>query len=211
MAKTYKIKEMYFTIQGEGFHTGTAAVFCRFSGCNLWSGREIDREKAICKFCDTDFWGTDGENGGTYTAEELAKRAKEIWNNDDIDPFIVFTGGEPGLQLDDELLDAFEKLNFYTSVETNGTILLPKKINWVTISPKANAPVIMDYANEIKLVFPQSGIDPINFEAFASEHFYLQPMDNPAQEKNTWECVAYCKAHPLWKLSLQTHKILNIK
>lgn len=211
MSKNYKIKEVYYTLQGEGYHAGRAAVFCRFSGCNLWSGREEDRHKAICQFCDTDFWGTDGENGGTYAAQELVAKCLEVWDNESVHPFIVFTGGEPALQLDEDLVKHFNDANFYVAVETNGTLELPSNVDWICCSPKANTKIIIDKINELKLVYPQKGISPKDFETSVADHLYLQPMDNFEQDANIFECMDYCRKHPDWKLSLQLHKILDIK
>lgn len=208
----YKIKEIYFTLQGEGAQTGRPAVFCRFSGCNLWSGREEDRHKAICQFCDTDFWGTDGENGGTYTATELASLAASLWPqvNEGI-PYVVCTGGEPLLQLDAELVSAFHDKGFEVAIETNGTLPVPDGVDWVCLSPKANTEIVVESGDELKIVFPQAGAEPEKYEHLNFKHFFLQPMDSPQLEENTRACVAYCLSHPKWKLSLQTHKYLNIK
>ena len=207
----YSVKEIYFTFQGEGFHTGRPAVFCRFSGCNLWSGREEDRSAAICKFCDTDFWGTDGINGGKYELQELTKKCSEIWNTDfGEDPFIVFTGGEPALQLDQVLIDALHQENFEIAIETNGTLALPDHIDWVCMSPKANTDILVTKGNELKLVYPQIGISPKDFCDMDFEYFFLQPMDAPSKEENTVEAIKYCNANPKWRISLQTHKLLKI-
>lgn len=207
----YAIKEIYYTLQGEGFHSGRAAIFCRFSGCNLWSGREEDRHKAICQFCDTDFWGTDGLHGGKYNKEDLVKTCINLWGNqNDCHPFIVFTGGEPALQLDQELVDIFHEHQFEIAIETNGTIELANHIDWVCVSPKANTEILVQNGDELKLVFPQSGIDPVTFESLAFTHLYLQPMDGPDIEENRWKTVTYCREHPKWKLSLQMHKVLDI-
>ncbi|MBK8566259.1 MAG: 7-carboxy-7-deazaguanine synthase [Saprospiraceae bacterium] len=207
----YKIKEIYYTLQGEGAHTGRPAVFCRFTGCNLWSGREEDRSKAICQFCDTDFWGMDGENGGRYTAEELAELVASLWG--DLGrgkPYVVCTGGEPLLQLDEALVAAFHEKGFEIGVETNGTQAAPAGLDWVCVSPKAGAAVVLTKGNELKLVFPQPGAMPDLFEHLDFEHFFLQPMDGPVQAENTVAAIAYCKANPHWRLSIQTHKLLNI-
>lgn len=207
----YAVKEIYFTFQGEGFHTGRPAVFCRFSGCNLWSGREEDRDTAICKFCDTDFWGTDGNNGGKYELDALVSKCVSIWNEDFEDnPYIVFTGGEPALQLDDLLVKALHKENFEIAIETNGTLPLPSGIDWVCMSPKANTDIIITTGNELKLIFPQNDSDPKSFVDFKFDHFYLQPMDSALKEENTVETIKYCNQNPKWRISLQTHKLLNI-
>ena len=206
----YKIKEIYYTIQGEGFHTGKAAVFCRFSGCNLWSGREEDRAKAICQFCDTNFWGMDGENGGSYSIAELVNKCNEVWKGGASDKFIVFTGGEPILQLDFELLESFKKAGYYTAVETNGTLPCPENLDWICMSPKANTDIVQSSGNECKVVHPQKGMNPIEFEKMDFDHFYLQPMDNEDQMTNIASCVEFCKSNPKWKLSLQTHKLIGI-
>ena len=210
----YKVKEIYYTLQGEGAHTGRAAVFCRFTGCNLWSGREEDRHKAICKFCDTDFWGTDGENGGRYaTAGDLAKKVIQLWpkENKSGKPYVVCTGGEPLLQLDKELVDAFHQEGVEVAIETNGTIEAPEGIDWICVSPKAGTELKLTSGNELKLVFPQSGAEPEKFQNLEFEHFYLQPMDGLRVEEFTKRCVRYCLENPQWNLSLQTHKFLDIK
>jgi len=204
----YKIKEIYYTIQGEGYHSGRPAVFCRFSGCNLWSGREVDRHKAICQFCDTDFWGTDGENGGLYTASDLVKKIISLspMNN----PFVVCTGGEPALQIDKKLIETFHDHNISMAIETNGTKELQDGIDWICVSPKANTEIVVTQGNELKLVYPQRSISPADFENSKFDHFYLQPMDSPSITENTRACVEYCKEHPKWKLSIQSHKYINI-
>ena len=208
---SYKIKEMYYTLQGEGNQAGRAAVFCRFSGCNLWSGREEDRAKAICTFCDTDFWGTDGVLGGRYEAQTLAATAMNLWPpGQPGKPYVVFTGGEPMLQLDEPLIEAFHQKGFEVAVETNGTLPVPSSVDWICVSPKANAPLIQTCGHELKLVYPQSGAMPDQFENLPFDHFYLQPMDGPDVLHNTQEAVTFCKNHPKWKLSVQLHKVLNI-
>lgn len=207
----YKVKEIYYTIQGEGFHTGRPAVFCRFSGCNLWSGREEDRDKAVCKFCDTNFWGTDGVNGGKYDVYGLKDIIVSMWPVDSVEPiFVVCTGGEPALQLDDVLIDYFHKHNIIIAVETNGTIALPNNIDWVTVSPKSDTTIVVTTGNELKLVYPQHENHPSQYEHLSFEHYYLQPLDDAHQNEHIQSCMAYCLNHPKWKLSLQTHKILNI-
>ncbi|MBT8219057.1 MAG: 7-carboxy-7-deazaguanine synthase [Bacteroidia bacterium] len=207
---TYAVKEIYHTIQGEGHHTGKAAVFCRFSGCNLWSGREEDRYKAICQFCDTDFWGIDGLHGGKYKSSELAQTINELWPAGKANKFVVFTGGEPLLQLDKPLIDAVHELGFAIAIETNGTIEVPEDIDWVCVSPKANTELIVNAGDELKLVYPQKEAEPERFEHLDFDHFYLQPMDSPDIESNTTAVINYCKTHPKWKVSLQTHKIMGI-
>jgi 7-carboxy-7-deazaguanine synthase (Cx14CxxC type) len=207
----YKIKEIYFTLQGEGAHTGRPAVFCRFTGCNLWSGREEDRQKAICQFCDTDFWGMDGENGGRYAVEALAAKVAEIWGDTKKGkPYVVCTGGEPLLQLDEALVAAFHQHGFEVGVETNGTQPAPAGLDWICVSPKAGADLLLTNGDELKLIFPQPGAMPELFEYLDFDHFFLQPMDGHAQAENTVAAIAYCKANPHWRLSIQTHKLLNI-
>jgi 7-carboxy-7-deazaguanine synthase len=207
---TYKVKEIYFTIQGEGFHTGRAAVFCRLSGCNLWSGLEKDRDKAICKFCDTDFWGIDGKNGGKYTAQALATMIVETWPSQETKPFVVITGGEPALQVDDELIATFHAQNIEIAIETNGTLSLPAEIDWICVSPKAATNIVLTSGHELKLVYPQLENHPSQYEHLAFDHFYLQPLDDNHHVDNIKACVSFVHANPKWKLSLQTHKILGI-
>lgn len=206
----YKIKEIYYTLQCEGFYAGRAAVFCRFTGCNLWSGREQDRAKAQCQFCDTDFIGTDGIEGGKYSSEDLAIKLDQLWNGTNKEKLVVFTGGEPLLQLDDILIEAVHQKGFEIAVETNGTIEAPKHIDWICFSPKANTKILLTKAHEIKIVFPQLDISPFDYENFDTNHFYLQPMDNKFQQENTIEAVSFCKKNPKWKLSLQLHKFIGI-
>lgn len=208
----YAIKEIFHTLQGEGFHAGRPAVFCRFSGCNLWSGREADRAGAACDFCDTDFVGTDGANGGKFPdAALLADTIAGLWPRDQKENrFVVFTGGEPLLQLDTPLLDAMHARGFECAVETNGTLEAPDGLDWITVSPKGTAPVKLKRASELKLVYPQPTALPERFADFAATHFFLQPMDGPHAVDNTRAAVDYCKAHPHWRLSLQTHKYLGI-
>ncbi len=208
---TYSVKELFYTLQGEGYQAGRAAVFCRFSGCNLWSGRETDRAEAVCQFCDTDFVGTDGEGGGRFeTAEGLAATIEKTWRGRDGERFVVFTGGEPLLQLDEALLSALHALGFTCAVETNGTRPAPPNVDWVCVSPKAGAPLELTAGDELKLVFPQANLDPESLSALAFDHFWLQPMDGTAREANTRAAVAYCLANPKWRLSLQTHKVIGI-
>ncbi|MCX7250216.1 MAG: 7-carboxy-7-deazaguanine synthase [Burkholderiales bacterium] len=209
---TYSVKEIFYTLQGEGLRAGRSAVFCRFAGCNLWSGREQDRASAICRFCDTDFVGTDGTLGGKYPdAAELAARIAALWPEGQGRRYVVLTGGEPLLQVDAALLDALHAQGFEVAVETNGSIAAPPGIDWICVSPKAGAPLLQTQGQELKLVWPQPGLDPEPLGRLDFEHFLLQPMDNPAQAANTQACIAYCQAHPQWRLSLQTHKILEIR
>ncbi|MCA9041567.1 MAG: 7-carboxy-7-deazaguanine synthase [Planctomycetaceae bacterium] len=208
----YSVKEIYFTLQGEGAQTGRPAIFCRFAGCNLWTGREEDRAKAICQFCDTDFVGTDGPGGGTFpTAKELAKNLRTYWpQENNIPPYIVCTGGEPLLQIDDALINAVHDEGMLLAIETNGTKLPPAGIDWVCVSPKAGSDFILKQGDELKLVYPQPEALPEQFVDLEFDHFYLQPMDGPEIEKNRAAAVQYCLEHPQWKLSLQTHKTLGI-
>ena len=208
----YKVKEIYYTLQGEGAHTGRPAVFCRFTGCNLWSGREKDRSKAICQFCDTDFRGIDGLNGGKYSAKELAEKVAEQWEAgmNQGTPYVVCTGGEPLLQLDEKMVKAFHEKGIEVAIETNGTQLSPKGVDWICMSPKTGADLVLRKGNELKLVFPQLGAEPELFENLDYEHFYLQPMDGPNTEKNIQLAIKFCLQNPKWRLSLQTHKMINI-
>lgn len=206
----YKIKEIYYTIQGEGFHAGRPAVFCRFTGCNLWSGREEDRHKAICQFCDTDFVGTDGHFGGNYNAQQLTEKIRSFWPTKDEKVFCVFTGGEPLLQLDENLIQNCHKQQIEIAVESNGTIDPPPGIDWLCISPKANSKLIVEQGNELKLVYPQLEAMPQQFESLKFDHFFIQPMDGPELEENILKSINYCKNHPQWKLSIQIHKYLQI-
>ncbi len=209
---TYKVKEIYFTLQGEGAQTGRAAVFCRFTGCNLWSGREEDRAKAVCDFCDTDFVGTDGPGGGRFeTPQKLADAVSHCWPGaPDDSRLVVCTGGEPLLQLDDALVSALHDRGFEVAVETNGTQPAPRGLDWVCVSPKADASLTLTAGNELKLVYPQPQALPEKFEDLDFEHFFLQPMDGPQAQTNTRAAIEYCKQHPRWRLSLQTHKLLGI-
>ncbi|MGA3132338.1 MAG: 7-carboxy-7-deazaguanine synthase [Terracidiphilus sp.] len=208
----YSVKEIFYTLQGEGAHTGRAAVFCRFAGCNLWSGREADRPSAICQFCDTDFADTNGPGGGKFTlAADLAAAVMEAWPTDDTGArFVVCTGGEPLLQMDEFLIDALHAHDFEIAVETNGTIAAPRGLDWICVSPKAGTELKQRTGDELKLVFPQASADPATFESLAFRHFFLQPMDGPLREANTQAALHYCLAHPRWRLSLQTHKLLGI-
>ena len=212
---TYSVKEMYYTLQGEGAQSGRAAVFLRFAGCNLWSGREEDRAAAVCSFCDTEFVGADGPGGGKFvSATDLANAVREKWPSDGAKgrPYVVCTGGEPLLQLDRAAIDALHRTGFEIGVETNGTIEAPAGIDWICVSPKANAALRQTRGDELKLVYPQHEAEaqPERFTELGFTHFFLQPMDNAQREANTESAIQYCLAHPLWKLSLQTHKILGI-
>ena len=208
---TYSVKELFKTLQGEGAQAGRAAVFCRFAGCNLWSGREEDRAEAVCRFCDTDFVGTDGAGGGKFQdAATLAEAIARTWNGPAGRRYVVFTGGEPLLQLDPALIAAVHAQGFEIAVETNGTLEPPPGIDWVCVSPKADAPFVLKGGNELKLVFPQDGIDPAGLQALNFDHFWVQPMDGPARAANTEAAVAFCLANPIWRLSLQTHKVIGI-
>jgi 7-carboxy-7-deazaguanine synthase (Cx14CxxC type) len=208
---TYSIKELYYTLQGEGAHAGRPAVFCRFSGCNLWSGREEDRPSAICQFCDTDFRGTNGPNGGKYQAAELAAKAASLWpTSGKGTPYVVCTGGEPLLQLDEDLVAAFHAAGFEVAIETNGTLPAPAGIDWICMSPKANTEIVLTKGNELKLVYPQVDAPPEKYQDLEYDHFFLQPMDSPEWDRNTALTLQYCLQHPQWNLSLQTHKYLNI-
>ena len=210
---TYAVKEIFYTLQGEGVHAGRPAVFCRFAGCNLWTGLERDRAQAVCRFCDTDFVGIDGPGGGKFeSAEALATAIRSHWPEDAANsrPFVVCTGGEPLLQLDDDLVHALHEVGFTIAVETNGTQSAPLGIDWICVSPKAGAPLELCSGDELKVVFPQDGIDLAMLEELGFRHFFLQPMDGPERETNTQAAIAYCLAHPTWRLSLQTHKFLGI-
>ena len=209
---TYAVKEMYYTLQGEGAQTGRPAVFCRFAGCNLWSGREQDREAAVCQFCDTDFVGTNGPGGGKFdTAGALAATVASHWPSPRTGrPLVVCTGGEPLLQLDEALINAFHAQGFEVAVETNGTQPAPRGLDWICVSPKADAELVLTEGHELKLVFPQALAMPERFAALKFEHFFLQPMDNLERKRNTQQAVDYCLAHPLWRLSVQTHKYIGI-
>jgi 7-carboxy-7-deazaguanine synthase len=210
---SYVVKEIFYTLQGEGANTGRPAVFCRFAGCNLWSGREEDREAAVCRFCDTEFVGADGPGGGTFqTAEELAGAIAAAWPGPAAEarPFVVCTGGEPLLQLDAVLVDYLHRYGFEIAVESNGTQLPPSGIDWICVSPKAGAELLLERGNELKLVFPQEGAVPERFAGLTFDHFFLQPMDGPGVSENTQAAIRYCLDHPRWRLSLQTHKFLGI-
>jgi 7-carboxy-7-deazaguanine synthase (Cx14CxxC type) len=209
---SYAVKEIFPTLQGEGAHAGRASVFCRFAGCNLWTGREQDRDKAVCKFCDTDFVGTDGTLGGRYAdADQLAATIAAQWPGGERNRYVVITGGEPMLQLDAELIDALHKRSFEIGVETNGTIEPPAGIDWLCVSPKAGAELRVQCGNELKLVYPQADAMPERFAALAFDRFSLQPMDGPDQTDNTRRAIDYCLRHPQWRLSVQTHKVVGIR
>ena len=209
---SYAVKEIFLTLQGEGAHAGRTAVFCRFSGCNLWSGREDDRADAVCKFCDTDFVGTDGTLGGRYaTADELADAVEQEWRGPPDHRYTVLTGGEPLLQVDSALIDALHARGFEIAVETNGTIAAPPGLDWVCVSPKAKAELVVQEGNELKLVYPQVENAPEDFADLAFERFSLQPMDGPDIAQSTQAAIAYCLQHPQWRLSVQTHKSLGIR
>ena len=213
---SYLVKELFLTLQGEGAQSGRPAVFCRFSGCNLWTGREEHRSIAICQFCDTDFVGTDGPGGGKFaTSTELADAVIAMWGSQGASagvgiPYVVCTGGEPLLQLDDELIKSFHKVGLEIAIETNGTLPVPQGIDWVCVSPKAGAEFVVTSGNELKLVFPQLGFQPDQFTDLDFDHFYLQPMDGLERTRNTERAVEYCLKHPNWRLSTQTHKYLGI-
>ena len=207
----YKVKEIYYTLQGEGARTGRPAVFLRFTGCNLWSGREEDRSEAVCQFCDTDFIGMDGVLGGKYSADELADHVLSLWPANQQQRYVVCTGGEPLLQLDEKLIDALHARQFEVGIETNGTITVPRGVDWICVSPKANTDVVVQKGQELKLVVRQSGIGPEDFAGWDFQHFYLQPMDGPFQKEFTQWATDYCLQHPQWKLSIQTHKLLGIR
>lgn len=208
---TYLVKEIFFTLQGEGANAGRPAVFCRFTGCNLWTGREEHRSKAICQFCDTDFVGTDGPGGGRFgTAEDLAHAIEGAWPDPTTNPFVVCTGGEPLLQMDEELVGALKERSIEIAIETNGTLSPPDGLDWICVSPKGGADWVLREGNELKVVYPQDGADPGLFEDWEFEHFLIQPMDGPEQLLNTKKSVEYCLSNPRWRLSLQTHKFLGI-
>ncbi len=211
---SYAVKEIFFTLQGEGAQAGRAAVFCRFSGCNLWSGRESDRSTAVCQFCDTDFFGTDGTGGGKFDSPAaLADAIAREWAAKDTSgkPFVVCTGGEPLLQLDQPLIAALHDRGFEIAVETNGTIAAPAGLDWICVSPKAGAQLVQTSGDELKLVYPQAAAQPAAFEGLAFRHFFLQPMDGPVRDANVATAIRYCMEHPRWRLSLQTHKRVGIR
>lgn len=212
---SYLVKEIFYSIQGEGFYSGRPAVFCRFAGCNLWSGKEADRAKAVCKFCDTDFVGCDGPEGAQFpTPVELVARIEKLWpekNIKSLRPLVVCTGGEPLLQLDAELVSVLHEKGFEIAVETNGTILPPEGIDWICVSPKAGAKLLLPSGQELKLVFPQEGAGPEKYAMLNFNHFSLQPMDSPERETNMRLALDYVLSHPQWRLSLQAHKILGMR
>lgn len=209
----YAVKEIFYTLQGEGINAGRPAVFCRFAGCNLWTGREVDRSTAACSFCDTDFVGTGGAGGGKFErASDLAKVVAALWpGSTAAEPFVVCTGGEPLLQLDAALVNELADRGFAIAIETNGTCLPPSGIDWICVSPKAGAALKLTWGDELKLVYPQPGIDPEAFESYAFDHLLLQPMDGPERERNTVLAIEYCLTHPHWRLSLQTHKFIGLR
>lgn len=208
----YAVKEIFYSLQGEGRHAGRPAVFCRFAGCNLWSGREADRATAECNFCDTDFVGTDGLGGGRFDgAAALAGAVESMWAGIGGKRFVVLTGGEPLLQVDDGLVSALHRADFEIAVETNGTLPVDPPIDWITVSPKGTTNLAQKSGNELKLIFPQKNVDPASFEDLAFEHFLLQPMDNADRDSNMADAIAYCMRRPKWKLSLQTHKYMSIR
>lgn len=209
---TYSIKEIFYTLQGEGARAGRPAVFCRFSGCNLWSGREQDRASAICSYCDTDFVGTDGVLGGKFAdSAALAKKIDSLWPDTyTASKYVVFTGGEPLLQLDSALIASLHDAGFEIAIETNGTLPVPEGVDWVCVSPKAGSELVVKRGHELKLVIPQEGVNLANFESLAFDHFFVQPMDNAARDANTRLALETCLKNPRWRLSLQTHKLLQI-
>jgi len=215
----YHIKEMFYSLQGEGAHTGRPAIFLRFSGCNLWNGKESHRKRSICTFCDTDFIGTNGMNGGKFkTANELATHVNQLWPTDDSqNKYVICTGGEPALQIDDALVNALKDLRFEVGIETNGTLPIPSNLDWICVSPKGISEVVIEKCNELKLVFPQPDCLPERFDLLNADIRYLSPLNNyedshldPSVEPNTQKCIQYCLDHPSWRLCLQTHKVLNI-
>jgi 7-carboxy-7-deazaguanine synthase len=208
----FAVKEMFYSLQGEGRHAGRPAVFCRFAGCNLWSGRESDRATAACNFCDTDFVGVDGEGGGRFDGPQaLADAIERMWSGVGGRRFVVLTGGEPLLQVDDGLIAALHERGFEVAIETNGTLPVSSPIDWITVSPKGATKLVQTSGDELKLVFPQANVDPASFEGLAFNHFLLQPKDGPDRDANMAEAIAYCLRHPRWKLSLQTHKYMSIR
>jgi 7-carboxy-7-deazaguanine synthase (Cx14CxxC type) len=209
---TYSVKEIFYTLQGEGMHAGRPAVFCRFAGCNLWTGREADRATAVCKFCDTDFVGTDGERGGKFTSsDELARMIDSLWPSAyTASKYVVFTGGEPLLQLDAALIDSMHRAGFEIAIETNGTIEVPAGVDWICVSPKMGSELVVKKGSELKVVIPQEGQDLAAYEQLDFEHFFVQPMDGPDKLRNTRLAIETCKRNPKWKLSIQTHKLLQI-
>ena len=209
----YLIKEIFYTLQGEGINAGKPAVFCRFAGCNLWSGKEVDRTKVVCSFCDTDFVGTDGTHGGKYSsASELAQTINNLWPTEyHINKFVVLTGGEPMLQVNNEIIDALHYFNFKVAIETNGTISCPETIDWICVSPKFGSKLVQKTGNELKLVYPQDGLSPNDYVNLDFKFFLIQPMDGPGVRENTRKAIIFCQHNPQWQLSIQTHKIINIR
>jgi 7-carboxy-7-deazaguanine synthase len=208
----YQVKEIHLTLQGEGFHAGRAAVFCRFAGCNLWNGREASRADAACDFCDTDFIGTDGPGGGTFaTADEMATAIRKAWGDRLGEPFVVFTGGEPMLQLDGAAVEAVQARGFQAAVETNGTKRIDFDVDWLCVSPKPNAELVVREGDELKLVYPVEGLDPAQFASLPFDHFYLQPLDDARAVENLKRTADYCLEHPQWRVSIQRHKIIGIR
>jgi 7-carboxy-7-deazaguanine synthase (Cx14CxxC type) len=208
---SYTVKEIFYTLQGEGAQSGRAAVFCRFSGCNLWSGREEDRSRAVCQFCDTDFVGTGPDGGKFSSATELAEAIDRCWAGRSGRKYVVCTGGEPLLQLDEDLIEALHRRSFEVAVETNGTKPAPASLDWICVSPKAGAPFVQTHGNELKLVYPQENAPPEQYAQLDFEHFFLQPMDGPDTAFNTERAIEYCLAHPRWRLSIQTHKLVGLR
>ena len=207
----YKVKEIYYTLQGEGFHTGRPSIFIRFTGCNLWTGLEKDRDAAICNWCDTDFVGTNGSNGGKYSAIEIKKIILDLWpKNQTSTPYVVCRGGEPLLQIDDDLVHIIHDAGFEIGLETNGTLMPPEGVDWICVSPKANTDLALIKGHELKVVYPQCGINPRVYENLNFEHFFIQPMDGDDQETTIKKSEEFVMKHPMWKLSLQTHKIMGI-
>ena len=209
--KKYTVKEIFYTLQGEGYNAGKAAIFCRFTGCNLWNGKEKDRKKSVCSFCDTDFLGTDGALGGQYSLENLVYKITKLWPQYKKNKFVVFTGGEPLLQLDQLLIDRLKNNNFKVAVETNGTILPPLRIDWICVSPKAKSNFILKKANEIKIVYPQENLDPKKYEKLNFDHFYIQPLYNKNLKENNKKAIEFILNNPSWKLSVQSHKYIGVQ
>ena len=211
----FAVEGIFYTLQGEGLHAGRAAVFCRFAGCNLWNGREDGRAEAVCQFCDTDFVGTNGENGSKYSASDLAAKVADVWRSGTAGvgrrPCLVCTGGEPLLQLNEKLIEEFHKVGFEIAIETNGTIAVPAGVDWVTVSPKANADLVVKKGDELKLVFPQANNVPADFQSLGFDHFFLQPMDGPGADKNISLATKFSMSNPKWRLSLQTHKLPGLQ
>ncbi len=208
---TYPVKEIFYTLQGEGANAGRPTVFCRFTGCNLWTGREQDRDEAVCKFCDTDFVGTDGENGGKYrTPAELVAMIASLWPEGEANRFVVCTGGEPMLQIDQPFVDTLHDVGFEMAIETNGSLPVLESIDWICVSPKADAPLVVTKGNELKVIVPQANQRLADLEKLNFEYFLVQPMDGPSRDINTKLAIDWCKRHPKWRLSMQTHKYLNI-